>query len=63
MIWRSLVVAGYAAFALVCTFVFGGGTVVLVFFVVWGGVWLAFSLFWGWADRTRRGLLKRSGRY
>ncbi|HXR12003.1 MAG TPA: hypothetical protein VN770_06895 [Gaiellaceae bacterium] len=59
MIWRSLVVAGYAAFALVCTFVLHGGTFFLVFFIVWGGVWLVFGLFWGWADRARQSLLKR----
>jgi hypothetical protein len=34
--------------------------VVILFFVVWGGVWLGFSLWWGWADRVRHALLKRS---
>jgi hypothetical protein len=63
MVWRSLVVAGYVAFALVCTFVLGGGTFVLVFFIVWGGVWLGFSLFWSWADQARKALLKRGGWY
>ncbi len=61
MIWRSLVVAGYAALALVSTFVLHGGTVVLVFFVIWGGVWLVFGLFWRWADNARRALLERGG--
>jgi hypothetical protein len=32
---------------------------VLMFFAVWGFVWLGFSLFWGWADRVRRTLLHR----
>jgi hypothetical protein len=59
VIWRSVIVAGYIAGALTFSFVFGGGLVVLMFFAVWGLVWLAFSLFWGWADRTRRALLKR----
>jgi hypothetical protein len=61
--WRSAVVGGYVAWALVCTFVFGGGATVLVFFAVWGGVWLAFSLFWRWADGTRRLLLRKRGYY
>jgi hypothetical protein len=51
------------AWALVCTFAFGGGFVVAAFFAVWGGIWLGFSLFWRWADETRRGLLRRRGYY
>jgi hypothetical protein len=57
VIWRSIVVASYIALALI--FSFGGGLVVLMFFAVWGFVWLGFSLFWGWADRVRRTLLHR----
>jgi hypothetical protein len=30
---------------------------------VWAGVWVAFSLFWRWADETRRTLLRRRGYY
>jgi hypothetical protein len=59
MIWRSLVVAGYVAVALVFAFVFGGGWVVLLFFGVWGGVWLGFSLFWRSADEARRKLIRK----
>jgi hypothetical protein len=59
VIWRSAVVAGYIAWALICSFVLGGGLVVLLFFCVWGFVWLAFSLFWAWADDARRVLLRR----
>jgi hypothetical protein len=59
--WRTGVVLAYVAWALVCSFVLGGGLVVLAFFAVWGGVWLAFSSFWRWADETRRGLLRRHG--
>jgi hypothetical protein len=59
--WRSAVLGGYVAWALVCSFVFGGGAVVLAFFAVWGAVWLAFSLFWRWAERARRLLLRRHG--
>jgi hypothetical protein len=33
----------------------------LVFFAVWGAVWLVFSLFWRWAEGTRRALLKQRG--
>ena len=58
MIWRSAIVVGYIAFALTFSFVLGGGLVVLLFCGVWGLVWLAFSLFWRWADRSRHGLLR-----
>ena len=60
MIWRSIIVASYIAGALVFSFLLGGGLVVLAFFAVWGIVWLVFSLFWSWADGTRRDLLRRS---
>jgi hypothetical protein len=47
----------------VCSFVFGGGLIVLAFFGVWFGVWALFSLFWRWADETRTVLLRRRGYY
>jgi hypothetical protein len=59
VVWRSAVLVAYAALALVCSVVLGGGFVVLGFFCVWGLVWLAFSLFFGWADRSRQRLLRR----
>lgn len=61
--WRFGLVAGYVAWALFCSFVLGGGFVVLAFFGTWGAVWLAFSLFWKWADETRRHLLRQRGYY
>jgi hypothetical protein len=60
---RSIALGSYVAWALVCSFLLGGGLTVFVFFAVWGGVWLGFSLFWRWADETRRGLLRRRGYY
>lgn len=62
-IWRVVLVVGYLAWALTCSLVLGGGFTVLVFFGVWAGIWLAFSLFWGWADRTRRLVLRQRGYY
>jgi hypothetical protein len=59
VIWRSAVVAVYLASALVFSFVFHGGLIVLGFMCVWALVWLAFSLFWRWADEERRHLLHR----
>ena len=53
----------YVAWALVCSFVLGGGLTVLLFFAVWGGIWFGFSVFWRWADETRRVLLRRRGYY
>jgi hypothetical protein len=63
LLWRSAVVVGYVGWALVCSFVFGGGLTVLAFFGVWAGVWVAFSIFWWWADETRTVLLRRRGYY
>ena len=61
--WRFVLLALYCAWALVCAFVFGGGWLVLELFCVWGAVWLAFSLFWRWANRTRTDVLRRRGYY
>jgi hypothetical protein len=60
VIWRAILLAVYAGFGILFGVFLGGGTVVILFFVVWGGVWLGFSLWWGWADRVRHALLKRS---
>jgi len=60
MIWRAILLAVYVGLGIVFGVFLGGGAVVIVFFVVWGGVWLGFSLWWGWADRVRSTLLKRS---
>jgi len=60
MIWRAVLLAVYVGLGVVFGVFLGGGAVVVLFFVVWGGVWLGFSLWWGWADRTRAALLKRS---
>jgi hypothetical protein len=59
VIWRSALLAGYLALAFIFSFVFGGGLIVLLFFTVWGLVWLGFSLFWGWAQAARRALLRK----
>jgi hypothetical protein len=61
MIWRSALLAAYVALGLVFGIVLGGGWVVVMFFAVWGGVWLGFSLFWRWADAARRALMRKSG--
>jgi hypothetical protein len=63
LIWRSTLAAIYVGWALVCSFVFGGGMPVLAFFGVWAAVWIGFSLFWRWADETRTSLLRRRGYY
>jgi hypothetical protein len=63
MRWRSALVTGYVALALICSFVLGGGLAVLAFFGIWAAVWLGFSLFWRWADGTRRTLLRKRGYY
>jgi len=60
VIWRTIVLGAYVAVGLVFGLVFGGGWVVIMFFAVWGFVWLGFSQFWAWADNARRALLRRS---
>lgn len=59
VVWRTAIIIGHVAFALVASFVLGGGLVVLTFFVVWWLAWLAFAVFGSWADRVRRELLRR----
>ena len=61
--WRAAVVAGYAAWTLVSCFVFGGGWAALLLMGGWGAVWLGFSLWWRWADQTRKVLMRRQGYY
>jgi hypothetical protein len=63
LIWRLAVVIGYVAWALVWSFLLAGGPVVLAFFAVWGGFWLAFSRFGQSADERRRLLLRKHGYY
>jgi hypothetical protein len=58
VIWRSVVVALYIGLGLFFGVVCGGGPIVLAFFAVWGLVWGGFSLFWRWADETRRRLVQ-----
>lgn len=63
LLWRSAVIGGYVGCALISSFVLGGGLIVLAFFGVWAGVWVAFSVAWRWADETRKVLLRRRGYY
>jgi hypothetical protein len=60
-IGRFILPVVYVAFALVCAFALGGGVVVLLFFGVWGALWLGFALFSDWANRTRHDLLRARG--
>ena len=59
VIWRSALVAVYVGLGLVFGLALGGGWVVIVFFAVWGGVWLGFSLFWAWMQAARNALLRK----
>jgi hypothetical protein len=53
VIWRSAIVAAYIALAIVVGVAYGGhGVVVLAFFYLWAGAWVAFLLAWGWAARA-----------
>jgi hypothetical protein len=58
---RLILPAVYVAFALVCAFALDGGGVVLLFFGVWGGMWLGFARFSDWANRTTHNLLRDRG--
>jgi hypothetical protein len=52
MIWRSLVIAGYAALAVVVGIAHGGrGLLTLGFFYFCAGAWVVFLVAWNWASR------------
>ena len=53
MIWRSAIVAGYIALAIVVGIAYGAsGLMILLFFYLWAGAWVVFLLVWGWAARA-----------
>jgi hypothetical protein len=53
VIWRSAIVAGYIAFAIVIGVAYGGrGLAILSFFYFWAGAWVVFLLMWSWAARA-----------
>jgi hypothetical protein len=53
VIWRSAIVASYAALAIVVGIAYGArGLLILSFFYFWAGVWIAFVLVWGQAARA-----------
>jgi hypothetical protein len=53
MIWRSVIVAGYVALAIVIGVAYGArGLEVLFFYYFWAGGWFAFILVWGRAARA-----------
>lgn len=60
---QSAFVAVYASFALVCSFVFGGGLILLALFGVCAVLWLGFTTLSRRADRTARLLLRQRGYY
>jgi hypothetical protein len=53
VIWRSAIVAAYAALAIVVGISAGGrGLAILFFFYFWAGGWVAFLAVGGWAVRA-----------
>ena len=53
MIWRSAIVAGYIALAIVIGVAYGGrGLAILSFFYFSAGAWVVFLLAWDWAARA-----------
>jgi hypothetical protein len=53
VIWRSAIIAGYVALAIVIGVAYGGrGLAVLAFFYFWAIAWVAYLLVWGWAARA-----------
>jgi hypothetical protein len=62
-IWRWAPAVVYAGWALICSFVLGGGVTVLVFFAVWAAIWLGFGRFARWGERRRTLLLRERGYY
>jgi hypothetical protein len=53
VIWRSTIVAGYVALAILIGVAYGAdGLATLLFFYVIAGAWVVFLLTWNWAGRT-----------
>jgi hypothetical protein len=53
MIWRSVIVAGYVALAILVAIAYGGrGLATLFFFYFTAGAWVVFLLVWGRAARA-----------
>jgi hypothetical protein len=53
VIWRSAIVSGYIALAILIGLAYGGhGLLVLFFYYCWAGAWVVFFLAWGWAARA-----------
>jgi hypothetical protein len=49
VIWRSVIVAGYVALAILVGIAYGGrGLFILSFFYFLAGAWVVFLLVWGW---------------
>jgi hypothetical protein len=52
MVWRAVVIAGYAALAVIVGVAHGGqGLATLGFFYFCAGAWVLFILVWNWASR------------
>ena len=52
MIWRSVIVAGYVALAVLVTIATGSrGLATLLLFYFCAGAWVAFLVGWNWASR------------
>jgi hypothetical protein len=53
VIWRSAIVAGYIALAILIGIAYGAqGLAILLFFYFWAGAWAVFLLVWGSAARA-----------
>jgi hypothetical protein len=53
VIWRSAIVSGYIALAILIGVAYGGhGLLVLFFYYCWAGAWVVFFCAWGWAARA-----------
>jgi hypothetical protein len=53
VIWRSAIIAGYVALAILIGVAYGSrGLATLFFFYFCAGAWVAFLLAWNWASRA-----------
>jgi hypothetical protein len=59
VVWRSFVLAAYIGLPLAGSIAWGGWAWFMLF-AVWGLVWFGFSIFWRWALRARRAIMKQS---
>jgi hypothetical protein len=59
VLWRTILASIYAGIPLACCVAWNSGWSMMLLFAVWAVVWIAYAVFWDWANRRRQALLQR----